>query len=172
MMAQYHVQQVWLGLLDAERLSRYYGRLSERFQRVHLYLMVMIALCSTGAALTLLATFQDLIPVFGQLPGLIPALLSFVVAGAAIWASHSDYSKKAAISSVIRIQCDELVVSWKQLWLDVSTDPESVRVRTVDLQRRMNEVTAHALENGLTNDALNRECAKEAYESLQSEFAS
>ena len=159
-MAQYHVQRVWDGLLDAERLSRYYGRLAARMQRRHFFFTVFIVTCSTLAAATLLT----------QLPGLVQAVLSLVVAAAVIWSSYSDYSRKAAISSSIRAQCEDLAVSWKELWSDVSTDQEDILLRAAVLERRLNEVTTQADQYGLIDDALNERCTKETYESLPSEL--
>lgn len=158
---QFYVRQVWIGLLDAERLSRYYGRLAVRLQRWHFGLTVFIALCSTGAAATLIAS----------LPGLIPTLLSLTVAAGAIWSSYANYSKKAAVASVIRSQCDDLIIDWKQLWSDLNTDRQDIPKQVEALQRKLNEITKPALEHGLTDNALNERCTQEAYESLRAEFA-
>ena len=158
---QYYVQQVWLGLLDAERLSRYYGRLALRFQRWNLFLTLVILLCSTGAAATLIT----------ELPTWVQAVLSLVVAAVAIWSYLLGYSKKAAVASVIRSQCSHLASDWRGLWADLNTDRQDIPVRIAYLQRKLNEITDHALDHGLADDALNEQCAKEAYESVQSEFA-
>ena len=160
--SQYYTRQVWIGLLDAERLSRYYGRLAVRLQRWHFGLTVFIALCSTGAAATLIAS----------LPGLIPTLLSLTVAAAAIWSSYANYSKKAAVASVIRSQCDDLIIDWKHLWSNLNADRQDIPQQVDALQRKLNEITKPALEHGLTDNALNEQCTQEAYESVQAEFAS
>lgn len=158
---QYYVQQVWLGLLDTERLSRYYGRLALRYQRWNLLLTAVILLCSTGAA----ATFMT------QLPAWVQAVLSLVVAAVAIGSYLLGYSKKAAVASVIRSQCTHLAADWRGLWADLNTDRQDIPTRTAYLQRKLNEITDHALDHGLADDALNEQCAQEAYESIQSEFA-
>ena len=160
-MAQYHEQQVWNGLVNAERLSRYYGRLAARLERRQFIFTVSIVTCSTLAAATLLT----------QLPSLVQAVLSLVVAAAVIWSSYSGYSKKAAISSGIRAQCEDIAVSWKELWSDVSSmDQEDILRRAADLERRLNRATTNADLNGLIDERLNERCAKETYESLPAEF--
>lgn len=160
-MAQYHEQQVWNGLLIADRLSRYYGRQAARLELLHRIFTVSIVICSTLAAATLLT----------QLPSLVQAALSLVVAAAVIWSSYSGYSRKAVIASDIRAQCEDLKVSWKELWSDVSsTDQEDILRRAADLERRQNRATTNADQYGLINERLNKQCWKETHDSLPSEF--
>ena len=49
MVSDHNISQVWLGLLDAERLSRYYQAMAARLQRWHMGLTAFVALGSTGA---------------------------------------------------------------------------------------------------------------------------
>ena len=98
--------RIWLGMLDTDRLGRYYGRIADRMQRLHFYFTVGIALSSSAAALSLLT----------HLPNLVSVVFFFMVAGAVIWASYARYSTKAVVASIIGKQCHELSVDWEQLW--------------------------------------------------------
>ena len=74
--------QIWLGLLDAERLTRYYGRLSDRMRRINFALTVFTLLASTAAFASLMA----------PLPDLVSALCFVGVAAALIWMHLSEFS--------------------------------------------------------------------------------
>ena len=156
-MTTQHRERVWYGMLDAERLTRYYLRLATRFERYNFALNVVIAIFSLGAAAVLLA----------ELPQWISATLFFVVAGAVIWMSYANYSKKHAIALMVSKQCSETVLGWRQLWYDL--DAPNGAERASDLERRLNEITDVELN---VDDKLNQSCAEEAYEVCQAEYAS
>ena len=150
--------RIWLGMLDTDRLGRYYGRIADRMQRLHFCFTVGIALSSSAAALSLLT----------QLPDLVSVVFFFVVAGAVIWTSYADYSKKATVASVIGKQCYELSVEWKELWFHADEDADAL-FQAAGLERRLGDITH--LYDGPLDDTLNERCAEEAYEVKQAEFS-
>ena len=127
-------------------------------QRLHFYFTVGIALSSSAAALSLLT----------QLPDLVSVVFFFMVAGAVAWTSYADYSKKAAVASVIGKQRYELSVEWKQLWFHADDDANTPS-RAAELERRLGDITH--LYDGPPDDTLNERCAEEAYEVKQAEFS-
>lgn len=163
-MNQQETNQVWRGILDAERLTRYYSRLAERFSTWNRRLMWLIAVLSSAAVATL----------FAELPGWtalwVPAAFSIPAAALALWASYADYSRKAGLAAGIASLCMELVQEWEPLWLDVDADDVPARAR--ELAQRLNRITTPALQqHGFVDDKLNKRCFDEANEYWQSALA-
>ena len=151
------INTIWLGMLDSERLSRYYRKLSDRMKRNHFILSAFILLSSTAAIASLIS----------ELYGWVAAIFLLIVAVAVIWHHLGEYSKRAALASVVAIQCDSLASEWKHLWLERNTRPDALAQASA-LERRMTEATN--LYDGPQDDALNVKCAEEAYAAAQVEF--
>lgn len=134
-------------MLDAERLSRYYRKLSDRMRRSHFALSAFILLSSTAAIASLISELYDW----------VAAIFLVVVAAAVIWHHLGEYSKRAALANVVAIQCDRLCSEWKQLWLERDARPDALAQSSV-LDRRMTEATN--LYDGPQDDALNVKCAR------------
>ena len=151
------VNQVWEGLLESERLNRYYGRMAERFGRRHLWAMWSIALLSSGAVGTLLASLQSWVPL----------TLAALTAALALWASYNDYSRKGALAAAIAGQCMDLVQEWERLWRR-GLYSEDTPARVDELAQKINRITAPALHaHGFVDDKLNKRCSREANEHWQ-----
>ncbi len=162
MASEYNIQQVWLGLLDSERLIRYYGRMASRLYRWHLIATAFIAIGSTAAAASLLT----------HLPIYVSASLSMAVVAVALWSSYFDYSKKAAIASTTGDQCSNIALDWERLWVELtSLGDDEVYERVRVLKREMSVITSGAVQYNLLNDKLNEQCAKEANEAAEIQFA-
>ncbi len=147
--------QIWYTMLDAERLSRYYGQLATRFQRRQFWLNIAVAFCSLAAASVLLA----------KIDVIVSAVLFFVVSGGVIWGVFADYSKKAAIANVTTRECSAISVELKQLWRN--PDVPGALERAISLEQRLDSITHVGLE---IDDKLNRKCAEETYASANQEF--
>ena len=152
------MRQIWFGLLDAERLTRYYGRLSDRMRRINFALTAFTLLASTAAFASLMV----------RLPDFVSALCFVGVAAALIWMHLSEYSKKAAIASVVAQQCEDLATEWRELWFRQNEESIDPLARAADLKRKENRITA--LYDSADDDALNQKCAQEAYTVVQAEF--
>lgn len=155
-MDKQQVKRVWVGLLEADHLARYYGKLAERFGRRNRIGMSLVVILTLGA---IAMTFASL-PEWGSwLPG-IPALPAAVIA---IILSFEDYSRRAGMASTIASQCMELTQEWRQLWDDLPSD--DVMRRASELDRRLTLISTPAIHlTGFSDDKLSEECEKETHE--------
>lgn len=159
---EHDISQVWLGLLDAERLSRYYEAMAARLQRWHMALTAFVALGSTGAVSSL---------VLGA-PDWVAELLAGAVAAVAVWTSYYGHASKAALMEAARDSCADLALCWRDLWarLEGLDDAEAWR-EIQSLKRREEAATARVPAHLGANERLNEQCAKDAYAVLGSEYA-
>ena len=142
------INTIWLGMLDSERLSRYYRKLSDRMRRNHFILSAFILLSSTAAIASLMSEVYDW----------IAAIFLLVVAATVIWHHLGEYSKRAALANVVAIQCDGLASEWKHLWLERDSSVDALAQASA-LEQRMTDATN--LYDGPQDDALNVKCAEE-----------
>ena len=147
--------QVWYGLLDAERNSRYFHRLADRLETWKKVLTFFVILSSSGAATTLLA----------QGPELVSALLFVATVIASLALYVWDFSGKAAAARIFRDQYAETALEWKRMWYQ---DEGLSREQIEALQDR--ELRIGLSETIKVDDKLNERCAKEAYDYAQAEF--
>ncbi len=154
--------QIWLGILDAERQYRYYQQLSDRFRRFHFRLTVFVTIAASAAASALFAT----LPWEADWP--IAAVLA-VVAGVTIWLSYANYSGKATAAYIFCDQFAFIASEWRRLWY-MSEEDSVVWIEVWRLKDRQERVTAGYGDLAL-DEKLNEECAKEAYQVVQDEFA-
>ena len=152
------VQQIWLGYLDARRSALYYGRVSIRMQRWHQILSLVAILSSTAAFATVLA----------HLPPAASAICLGFVGGSVGWMYVSDFSKKAAETSVASQQLDRLAIEWKQLWFRQGEEGLDALSWASDLERRDNEITSRFQPE--EDIDLHKRCANEAYAVAKDEF--
>ncbi len=146
-------QQVWYGLLDADRQARYFQRLSDKFRWRNRIILLVLFVSASGAATNLLASG----------PEIASGLIFLATAAASVWLYLADYSGKAAASRLFSNQYSELAAEWKRLWYEGET-PEEVHA----LQRRQISV-ASGYTISVDHD-LNEKCAGETYAVLKAEF--
>ena len=162
MASEHFVSQVWLGLLDAERLLRYYGALAARLQRWHLSLTAFVAIGSTGALGALLL----------EAPVWVPEALAAAVAAVALWTSYYGHASKAALAETSRDGCADLALAWRDLWTRISAlDDDEAAEEIAVLRRREEMATARVPAHLAANRRLNQRCAEEAYRVLGDEYA-
>ena len=162
MVSDHNISQVWLGLLDAERLSRYYQAMAARLQRWHMGLTAFVALGSTGAVSSLLLGAPDW----------VAEMLAGAVAAVAVWTSYYGHASKAATMEATRDSCADLALSWRELWAHIEDmDDAEARREVQRLQRRDESATARVPAHLAARHRLNRRCAEEAYAVLENEYA-
>lgn len=162
MASECYVSQVWLGLLDAERLLRYYGALAARLPRWHLGLTAFVAIGSTGALGALLL----------DAPVWVPEVLAAAVAAVAVWTSYYGHASKAAVAEASRDGCADLALAWRDLWTRISAlDDGDAAEEIATLRRREEMATARIPAHLTANHRLNERCAEEAYQVLGDEYA-
>lgn len=162
MASEHDVQQVWLGLLDAERMARYYQMLAVRMQRWHAALTAFVAFGATGVMGSLLL----------EVPDVVPEALAAAVAAAAMWSLHCAHALKATMLSAAADGCAELTLCWRDLWGRLEGLDEAEAWREVQrLRRRELNVTARVPASLAVRRRLNQKRAKETYAVLGDEYA-
>lgn len=162
MASEHHISQVWHGLLDAERLLRYYQAMAARLQRWHMGLTAFVALGSTGAVGSLLLGAPDW----------VAELLAGSVAVAAVWTSYYGHASKAALMEGAAGSCSDLALSWRDLWARLDGLEEEDAWREIQgLKRREESATARVPAHLVADKQLNEQCAQEAYAVLGDEYA-
>ena len=159
-----HTQnEIWQGMLDSARLSRYYNAQADRYHTRHGVLQGALFLAATSAAASVLVTLPDTIELVANVAVAICAVLNFL----------QDYGKKAAVLYAISSDCVELEEEWRLLWSEQSDlDDSQVLLRNSQLSRRLNTVTERSGLIGVRdNDKLNIQCQAEAYDVMESHYA-
>ena len=147
--------QVWYGLLDAERNSRYFHRLADRMETWKNVLTFFVIVSSSGAATTLLA----------QGPEIVSAILFAATVVASLVLYFWDYSGKAAAARIFSDQYRETAQEWKRMWYQ---DEGLSQAEIEALQDR--ELRIGLSERIKVDYKLNERCAKEAYDYARAEF--
>ena len=144
--------RIWVGLIDANRLARYYCRLADKFSRWNRLAMMLVATLSVAA----------LVSVFTDWYWWVGGLLSCSAAAIALWLSYADYSRRAGTAAFIGAACMDLTDDWERLWNNFPESDEA-EAQIEALQRQINQVTLIALQqHGFDDDTLEERCAKEA----------
>ena len=159
-------QKAWVALMDAERLARYYAKLSSRMtRRFHMLngvigggSVVVAGLASIGVQ------WQSII-----------AIISIIVALAAFWAIQSNYSKKAIEAAIISDKCSKIVIKLKDLWREQDTIADDIARETLNtLEEELHSVasaTVAASAQLPEDERLNQKSATEAYGVIVNEFS-
>ena len=143
-------ERIWDNMLDVERLSRYYGKIADRYQKRHLGLSMLSILGSLAAAAWLLS------PADFVYSDAISAALFMVVAMATSAMIVYDFSRKAQIARTTSELVREIGVGLNRLWHDEEPD-----IRTIEeLESRIDAVTRNDLP---VDYELNESCNDEAY---------
>ena len=112
-------EQIWTGILEADRLGRYYGMVSDKYSRWHLFLTCVVVVSASSSAASLLA----------RLPEAIAAVALVIASAVAIWLYLKDYSGKAVAARLFSEQYDHLATEWRRLWYSDSTPEEIYALR-------------------------------------------
>lgn len=147
-------EQIWVGITDTDRLTRYYAMLADKLRLRHQILSVLLAAIACGAA----------VPLLTRLPDWLAALMFLLVALATLWLLKADYSAKAAAAALFATQYGRLAVQWRQLWYGQPS------------QDQINELwnQYHQIASGLDipiDHKLNQKAMEQADALLPSEFA-
>ena len=145
--------QVWIGILEANRLTRYYSALADQFRWRQRLLSVLIAAAASGAAAAVLA----------QLPEWLSAIILFGTSLAAIWSHYADYSGKAAKADSVCSQYQELEVEWRGLWFGEANMDQIQKLQLRDIR-----ITTGINLN--ENKRLNQKSWKETRDVISREF--
>ncbi len=147
--------QIWMGLLNADRVSRYYALLSRKHRRRYRLFSGLAALSATGAAASLIA----------QGPDWLSGIVALTTAANMVWLLLTDPSGKATAAGLFAEFYGELTHDWRDLWYGSATQEDIQQLRT-----RYSRITAgYELDE---EDDLNERAQREAYEAIPAEFYS
>ena len=160
---------VWQEILDVERLSRYYDRLSDKYRTKHWIVRFLILISAASGVVNLqnllFEDWQDTGAVF------FDASIAILVA----WDFMANYGKKSETLNAISFECHQLWTDWNQLWTELHDDGVSeteIRDRDKRLADRLSMITNWSGLVDIPQDVgLNEECEKEAYEIVRGRFA-
>ena len=162
MASEHHISLVWHGLLDAERLSRYYSAVAARQQRWHTSVTAFVAIGSAGVVASLL---------FGA-PDWVAGSLAGAVAAIAVWRCSHGHASYAALTEATAAGCSHLALSWRDLWARLESLDEEDAWREIHALKHEEALATARVPSHLAADKrLNEQCAKEAYAVLGEEYA-
>ena len=146
-------KQVWTGLLNAERLFRYYGLLRDKLNKRNAIL----------TTLTFIAAISGSIFLIQSVPDVISAIAFLLVAVLTFWSIHSRYASKATIAELQCDQYEQLASQWRQLWNQGATQAQVNALNQIDIQ------ITHGRK--LDKDSkINEKAQENAYETVAAEF--
>ena len=160
-MATHHRDDVWYGLLDAERVARYYNALAARLRRRRRLLDAFAAFGSTSAVASLLLSAPPW------------ALAAFVLtsAAASVWSLVSRYGDDGALLTRVGDEMGRIAGEWQLLWSEVETlGDDEARGRVAALSEAMARCTEGVPPELADQRRLNERCAAETYRVMQAQY--
>ncbi len=154
---------VWEGVLDADRLARYYGYLTVRLRRLGRGLGASVVGLHLAAALTMAGPF----------PAWVPAAAMAAGAAAVVAYTCGRFEELAARAVGLHAGMERLSVDWQLLWSDArARDDAELREAWRELSLRQKELLARTpLEVPLAQGLAER-CQREACEYWTARHAS
>lgn len=157
--------EIWQGLWDAKRMSRYYLAMHHRHQLIDRWVVVLLLVGGSGAV----AALWETLPEWSQ------AVAGVAVAAFTIYSAIGKHAAKAATSLSIKFQCDDLAIDWRELLASVDNaqvEEDRAREELNRLDRTMQHVTSRSGDVGLAMDEkINETSALEAAEELRIAYA-
>ena len=149
-------QQVWDGILDSERLVRYFLHRAERLRLTHLILTALLFTATSGAVAAALIQFPT-----------VSAGVMIGVAALSAWLYLADYAGKAEAARLLHLQFRDIATEWRRLWYSAGLEGQDA---VDELRRRETAIVSWC--HVPVSQRLNEKCAGEAYETIRSEFQS
>ena len=150
-------ERAWQGRLDAESKHRYFGRLSDRYRRFHIGLILAFGL--TSAATTVVA-------ITISRPGVLIAVLSGIATALAIVTISLDLSGKAAMAASASDYYARLSTQWRNLWWRQHAAGVGAEIRDLEQQD-----TAGPYVPIGDDEKLLKECEQEVDKIILSEYS-
>ena len=150
-------------VIDADRIYRYYCKLSSKYAEANRRLMFAIAFVSVGAVVSVFAA-----PDYSW----IAAVLSIAAALLATAVPLFDFSRRAGVAASIANSCMDITDDVRGL-VEKSRLVSTIEIqKDVDaLTRRLTRATAPAaLQDGFDDEKLSRQAYKEAQRSWESRY--
>ena len=133
---------VWGAMYDAERLSRYYGTMAERYRLRHYVQRLVLFVAAVAGASRFVEFFEPYVPAW------TPEAMSFVIIVLITVDFMDDSGKKATVLHLISTELGEYEVRLRQLWTSTaqraSDDAEHVQTVLQEFELAMVRATARA----------------------------
>ena len=160
---------VWDTLLDAERYSRYYGALSNRYRRRHRILRFFLLLAAIGVIPRFIALFPETVSWLSEVAALcIIALVTLDF--------MAEYGRKADILHAIAVECGEYEVRLRHLMFAIQSgtlDAGNILIELRTIESGMSRVTDRAGYADIGEDVQeNNRAWTEARDVVSGRFAS
>lgn len=164
--------EVWDQLLSTVRLTRYYGRLSDRYHRTHLKLRVVLVLATFGVLSPSILPLSE-IGITSIWASIWASVAGVTVATCVIMDLVGQYADKGAVLNQISVECQKLENAWRILWQDCDdqyADSEELERRFKKLLDK--DTTQDAGKARIAEDAkLNEQCWKDVLDMETQKYA-
>ncbi len=148
-------RQIWVGMVDSERVVRYCDKLARKMRFRHNLLSAFLTITACGSIAPLMANVSEY----------IVAVILVFVAFLSVWFLLADYSGKATASKIIAEQYRDLALEWRALW-----NREATQQDIIDLQHRFYQIDK-GVDVG-NDENLNKKAMDEAESVLWGQFGS
>ena len=149
--------EIWQSTWDAESLMRYYESLHRRLHRWHTAGSFVLGIAGTGAAVAFVA----------RLPEQVQVLAGLVLAVATVAMFVSGLAAKAAVAHAISVQCAELALEFKTLYLDVRSHALADDAATAEWRKLVERLTNATSKAGAAGLASNDKLVAKSYETAR-----
>lgn len=152
-MTQETTRLVWEGMLEADRLSRYYGYLAEKLETREQHLAIVATVLSSTAFVSLWTdlgawnALSSLPPWVVAVVVSLPKLLTLAASIVTALLISGRNSRRALKSSTIRRRFSDLLMEWEIVWAHVQNNSKTEQYS----RKRWEELTAKA--NDITDGA-------------------
>ena len=155
-------EEIWQNMIDAERLTRYYHKLTERYQWKRNALNFFLFLSAAGGLSALVQIIPQYLTPFLHIGVIVCVVLEFV----------RNYATKAAVLYTIRRDCQELLTEWRDLWQQQEyMDEQNLIQRNTQLSHRLDTITGRVDFIGIQEDSsLNEESTDTAYKIMEERY--
>ncbi len=160
-------KEIWYGLYDSVRCSRYYIELTNRYQRYQTLTRIALLIVACGG----MVAFFDLLPMhwYDRVEPVFGLLLAVTV-GVDF---YFDFGKKATELHGVATECSSIENQYRTLWRNhIKLNDETAEEKLLELDSKLLQVTSTPGKFGVQNNRkLNNKCADSAYRILESEYA-
>ena len=155
--------RIWNGILESERLYRYYHSLAGKFRKRQWVFDIILLLLTGGVGITIAGHFLQ-----GANETLALTLMVSVIAGIVTWQHIQGYKVKSAMAGSIAVQYKALSDDWRHQWYLGSNDNDGVIIGVLTAR-----LTGIAAQYDMGVDSKRSEDAEDsADEVVAGEFAS
>ena len=159
---------IWQGLLDLDRLVRYYSLLSTRYHRLQQRIRTVI----------LLATMSGLAGLATSLPLWVAPVSVTAVAVAVLFESYDRTGERATVSDILVYRYRKAMSDWTALWDETDagllSDPEVLQRKhelTASIQETMGDLDDRLRLGAFGDSRLNEKAAEDAYAVMERQYA-